>query len=111
MAALRARALPGLPEIRPGDDLGELIVAAMQRERPAGHGPAALADGQLVVIAHKAVSKAEGALVALSDVEAGPRARELALDAAASAGREPTPARSRSCSTSRPSCCAPSAAC
>jgi coenzyme F420-0:L-glutamate ligase / coenzyme F420-1:gamma-L-glutamate ligase len=70
VAGLSARALTGLPDIAPGDDLGALIGAAC--------GP--LADGQLVVIAHKVVSKGEGALVSLADVRPGDRARELAAE-------------------------------
>jgi coenzyme F420-0:L-glutamate ligase/coenzyme F420-1:gamma-L-glutamate ligase len=72
MASIRARALSGLPEIRAGDDLAELIA------RTAG---ADLRDGAVLVIAHKAVSKAEGAVVALAGVEPSPRARELAAQA------------------------------
>jgi coenzyme F420-0:L-glutamate ligase/coenzyme F420-1:gamma-L-glutamate ligase len=71
---LSASALRGLPEVRSGDDLGELIVAAAAAARPVR----ALVDGQIVVVAHKVVSKAEGAVVALNDVEPSPRARELA---------------------------------
>ena len=73
---LSAGAVRGLPEVRSGDDLGRLIVAALRAEQP----PRALADGQILVVAHKVVSKAEGAVVALKDVEPGPRARELATD-------------------------------
>jgi coenzyme F420-0:L-glutamate ligase/coenzyme F420-1:gamma-L-glutamate ligase len=59
----------GLPEIRAGDDLAALIVDA-----------AALEDGDVVVVAHKVVSKAEGRVVRLADVEPSARARELAAD-------------------------------
>lgn len=62
-----AAALPGLPEVRRGDDLAKLLVAAAGR----------LADGDLLVIAHKVVSKAEGRVVVLADVE--PSERALAL--------------------------------
>jgi coenzyme F420-0:L-glutamate ligase / coenzyme F420-1:gamma-L-glutamate ligase len=61
----------GLPELRQGDDLAVLI-----GER------AELADGDVVVVAQKAVSKVEGRVVALGDVEASERARELAGDEA-----------------------------
>jgi len=67
LSGLAARGLSGLPEIRPGDDLAALIAAA---ERPR--------EGQIVVVAHKVVSKSEGALVRLADVLPGRRARELA---------------------------------
>ena len=75
MSRLSARALAGLPELKPGDDLAALIAAAAERSREP------LRDGQLLVIAHKAVSKCEGALVSLRDVEPGERARELAAAA------------------------------
>ncbi len=70
MASLSARALAGLPDLRAGDDLAALIASA------AGGG---LRDGQLVVIAHKAVSKCEGSVVALGDIQPSARARELAV--------------------------------
>src|SRR5215218_1266680 len=57
----------GLPEIEAGDDLAAMIVAAV-----------ALEDGDVVVVAHKVVSKAEGRVVSLADVEPSERARELA---------------------------------
>jgi len=57
----------GLPEIREGDDLGALVVAAT-----------ALEDGDVVVVAQKVVSKAEGRVVALADVDASQHARERA---------------------------------
>jgi coenzyme F420-0:L-glutamate ligase/coenzyme F420-1:gamma-L-glutamate ligase len=65
-----AAALPGLPEIGIGDDLAQLLLDAGQR----------LHDGDVLVIAHKVVSKAEGRVVALRDVEPGARARELAAE-------------------------------
>jgi coenzyme F420-0:L-glutamate ligase / coenzyme F420-1:gamma-L-glutamate ligase len=70
MANLSAWALSGLPEVRPGDDLAALIVAALDGTQ--------LSDAQVVAIAHTAVSKAEGALIALADVSPSDRARELA---------------------------------
>jgi coenzyme F420-0:L-glutamate ligase/coenzyme F420-1:gamma-L-glutamate ligase len=75
MSALSAQGLPGLPEIRAGDDLAGLIVQALHVEQPLA---APLHDDQVVVIAHKAVSKAEGAVVDLAGIEPGARARELA---------------------------------
>jgi coenzyme F420-0:L-glutamate ligase/coenzyme F420-1:gamma-L-glutamate ligase len=57
----------GLPEVREGADLAALIA-----ER------ATLEDGDVVVVAQKVVSKAEGRVVRLADVEPSPRARELA---------------------------------
>jgi coenzyme F420-0:L-glutamate ligase/coenzyme F420-1:gamma-L-glutamate ligase len=60
------RAVEGLPEIRSGDDLGAIIA-----------GAAVLRSGDVVVIAHKAVSKAEGRVVALAEVEPSEQARAL----------------------------------
>jgi coenzyme F420-0:L-glutamate ligase/coenzyme F420-1:gamma-L-glutamate ligase len=63
-----ALALRGLPEIRPGDDLAALI-AGLDAE---------LHDGDVLAVAHKVVSKAEGRIVALGEVSPSPRAIELA---------------------------------
>lgn len=60
----------GLPEIEPGADLAALIAERTQLE-----------DGDVLVVAQKAVSKAEGRVVRLADVEPSERARELAADA------------------------------
>jgi coenzyme F420-0:L-glutamate ligase/coenzyme F420-1:gamma-L-glutamate ligase len=57
----------GLPEIREGDELGALIAAA-----------AAFEDGDVLCVAHKIVSKAEGRVVRLAEVEPSDEARELA---------------------------------
>lgn len=69
-------ALPvhGLPEITPGFDLAEAVVSALA----SGPAPEGLLDGDVLVIAHKAVSKSEGRMVALADVVPGARALELA---------------------------------
>ncbi len=76
MATLAAHSLSGLPEVRAGDDLAALIAEALAAQQP----PASLCDGEIVAIAHKVVSKAEGAVVALADVEPSTRAHRLALD-------------------------------
>ena len=63
--------LEGIPELAEGHDLAvELHEAAL---RAGG-----LADGDVVVVAQKAVSKVEGRVVRLADVEPSQRARELA---------------------------------
>ncbi len=72
MAELRARALAGIPEVGPGDDLAELIVRALA----GAPAPA----GAVVAIAHTAVSKAEGAVVELAGVAPGPQAVRLAVE-------------------------------
>ena len=59
----------GLPEVRPGDDLAALLAAAVSPQ-----------SGDVLVVAHKVVSKAEGRLRELAAVEPGPRARELAAE-------------------------------
>jgi coenzyme F420-0:L-glutamate ligase/coenzyme F420-1:gamma-L-glutamate ligase len=65
--------LAGLPELEEGDDLGALLAEAAER---AG----GLEPGDIVVVAQKAVSKVEGRVVHLGDVEPSARARELAGD-------------------------------
>jgi coenzyme F420-0:L-glutamate ligase/coenzyme F420-1:gamma-L-glutamate ligase len=75
VSSLSARGLPGLPEVAAGADLGVLIAAALDAERPGRP----LRDGQIVAVAHKVVSKAEGAVVDLRKVEPHARAGELAV--------------------------------
>jgi coenzyme F420-0:L-glutamate ligase/coenzyme F420-1:gamma-L-glutamate ligase len=62
--------LEGLPEVRPGDDLPGLLAAAARAE--------AMAPGDVLVVAHKVVSKAEGRLVALAEVRPDSAAHALA---------------------------------
>jgi coenzyme F420-0:L-glutamate ligase/coenzyme F420-1:gamma-L-glutamate ligase len=78
VASVSARSLAALPEVRAGDDLAELIVAAA--------GGWAIGAGTLVAVAHKAVSKSEGAVVSLAGVRPSRRARELAAQTAATDG-------------------------
>ena len=59
----------GLPEIEAGADLGRLIADAVELE-----------DGDVLVVAQKAVSKAEGRVVRLADVDPSDRAEAIALD-------------------------------
>lgn len=68
--ALQIFGVPGLPEIVPGSDLAAMIVAA------AADAGTPLADGDVVVVTSKIVSKAEGRLVELADVEPSAFARE-----------------------------------
>jgi coenzyme F420-0:L-glutamate ligase/coenzyme F420-1:gamma-L-glutamate ligase len=69
--ALIARALAPLPDVRPGDDLAALL---------ADVAPADLADGDVLAVAHKVVSKAEGRVRSLAEIEPGERARALAAE-------------------------------
>ena len=62
---LTAWALPGIGEVRPGADLAAVIVAAVQ----GGDAGPALEDGDVLVVASKIVSKAEGRLVPAADRE------------------------------------------
>jgi coenzyme F420-0:L-glutamate ligase/coenzyme F420-1:gamma-L-glutamate ligase len=64
---IQARALDGIPEIRPGDDL-------------SAHLRGRVTDGDVLVLAHKVVSKAEGRVVRLADVEPGERAEAIARE-------------------------------
>jgi len=64
--------LPGIPLIRPGDNLVEIIGTALER---AG---LVLQDGDILVLAQKIVSKAEGRMLNLARVNPSARALELA---------------------------------
>src|SRR2546421_3760609 len=69
---LRLFSIPGIPEIRPGNDLVKCLTSAARRA--AIH----FAHGDILVVAQKIVSKAEGALVRLASVKTSPEARALA---------------------------------
>jgi coenzyme F420-0:L-glutamate ligase/coenzyme F420-1:gamma-L-glutamate ligase len=69
VSRLEAWPLAGVPEVREGDDLAALLAAAAGGD---------LRPGDVLVVAHKVVSKAEGAVVALGAVRASARALELA---------------------------------
>ncbi len=65
-------ALEGVPTIRPGDDLAEIIVQCAETTGIA------LAAGDVLVLAQKIVSKAEGRFADLRAVDPSPEARALA---------------------------------
>lgn len=72
---ITATALAGIPEISPGDDLAAVIAEAWvngERLRPR--------EGDVLVVAHKVVSKAEGRIRSLLDVRPSVRARALARE-------------------------------
>ena len=73
MSEVRLLPLEGVPEVRPGDDLGALLTAAA--ERTGG-----LEDGDVVVVAQKVVSKAENQVVRLDAVQPSQQACALAGD-------------------------------
>jgi coenzyme F420-0:L-glutamate ligase / coenzyme F420-1:gamma-L-glutamate ligase len=58
MSRLEVFGIDGVPEVRPGDDLAGMIATAA-----AADPTTALADGDVVVVTQKVVSKAEGMLV------------------------------------------------
>ena len=62
----------GIPEIQAGDLLGPMIVAAAERQGTP------LASGDIIVVTQKIVSKAEGRVVDLGEVEPSGSARQLA---------------------------------
>ena len=64
--------IAGMPEVRPGDDLAALILEAAR-----GQG-VEIEDGDVLVVTQKIVSKAEGRLVDLRQVEPSPQAQEMA---------------------------------
>jgi coenzyme F420-0:L-glutamate ligase/coenzyme F420-1:gamma-L-glutamate ligase len=67
---IELEALRGLPEIRPGDDLAALLAECADDVRAT----------DVLAVAHKVVSKAEGRVVRLADVQPGPQALSLAAD-------------------------------
>jgi coenzyme F420-0:L-glutamate ligase / coenzyme F420-1:gamma-L-glutamate ligase len=69
MSGISVFPLEGIPEVREGDDLAALIEEVAELE-----------DGDVLVVAQKVVSKAEGRIVRLDDVEASELAKELAAD-------------------------------
>lgn len=75
---LQLAPLPGLPEVEPGTDLAQLI-------RDAARAAGIELAGKILVVCQKIISKAEGRLVALTDVTPG----EEALEIAKAHGRDP----------------------
>ena len=71
-AQLVLTALPGMPLVQSGDDLAVLILAGLQ----AAEIP--LAPGDVIAVAQKIVSKAEGRMLNLAEVTPSARAIELA---------------------------------
>jgi coenzyme F420-0:L-glutamate ligase / coenzyme F420-1:gamma-L-glutamate ligase len=73
-SALELVALPGLPMVRANEDVAELIASVLTQ------ADLALRDGDVVVVAQKIVSKAEGRTVDLATVEPTSEAKELARE-------------------------------
>ncbi len=72
MTQLTLTALPNIPLIQRGDDLAAIILRGVRDANLT------LEDGDVLVLAQKIVSKAEGRMVRLRDVTPSPRAEELA---------------------------------
>ena len=70
-AHVEIRGLAGMPEVREGDDLASILVRAADSVSP-------IRPGDVVVVARKAVSKAEGAVVDLASMTPGPEALRVA---------------------------------
>ena len=70
--SLRVWPLHGIPRVKPGDDLAGLLIAGIER---VGVRPS---SGDIMVVAQKIVSKAEGRIFDVARVEPSERARELA---------------------------------
>ncbi len=66
--------IEGIPEVQPGDDLAGLIVDAATKQGVR------FQDNDVLVVTQKAVSKAEGRIVSLADVEPSPLAVEIATN-------------------------------
>lgn len=70
--AVQIIGLDGMPEVRMGDNLATLITTSLDASGQA------LQPGDILVVTHKVVSKAEGRLVDLATIEPSPFAREVA---------------------------------
>lgn len=64
--------LEGFPLVKVGDDLAQIIVETAEKNT------ASLEDGDILVVAQKVVSKAEGRVVKLGDVKPSERAENMA---------------------------------
>lgn len=73
-AHLEVIALEGIPEIRAGDDLAQIVVGALR----ATPGALPARDDDVLVVTQKVVSKAEGAVADLTTIEPRPEAIEFA---------------------------------
>jgi len=73
-AELRVIALAGIPKVHDGNDIATLILNALH------HSGLTLQHGDILVVAQKIVSKAEGRLVALASVAPSSQAQTLAAE-------------------------------
>ena len=73
-ASFQVLAVPGLPMVRAGDDLAALVLEGLRQQQLE------LQAGDILCVAQKIVSKAEGRLIPLADVTPGAAAIELAAE-------------------------------
>lgn len=66
--------IPGLPIIQQGDDLARLFVESLKQAEASLH------DGDIIVVAQKIISKAEGRAIDLADIEPSARAHSIAKE-------------------------------
>lgn len=64
----------GIPDVKRGDDIAKLVTAGLGKQKIG------LRTGDILVIAQKIVSKAEGRVVSLSKVKASPFAQGMAAE-------------------------------
>lgn len=69
--SIEITAIPGIPDIAPGDDLGDIVGDALAAE-------GGLADADVLAVAHKIVSKAEGNVIDLATVSPSAEAQRYA---------------------------------
>ncbi len=72
VAEVRIIGVPGIPEVRPGDDIAAQIMLA------ADNAGVMLESGDIVVVTHKIISKSEGQLIDLGTVTPSPQAESFA---------------------------------
>jgi len=70
--AVNVIGLESFPMVKQGDNVAKLIIAALQSERVS------LDDGDVLVVAHKVISKADGRIARLKDVRPSKKAGEIA---------------------------------
>ncbi len=73
-AGVQILPIDGIPNVTEGDDIAKMIESGIESSLGALH------DGDIVVVTHKIVSKAEGGLIALSTVEPSALATRIATD-------------------------------
>ena len=72
MSTIAIIPIPGVPQIKPGDDLPAILLKAIDDAKVG------LKDGDILVMCQKIVSKAEGAVIDLKTVTPSPFARQIA---------------------------------